>query len=148
MLSREQILEQVKAGRKAQAMDGRDFNRLAEFFPPDQWDDFGVTLIEGADAPTLRELSRDNVLALLAKDVAFGFEKALGQRGLSASMMHDVVKMWMWVLEDDLYKQAGDTDMYTQYGLPFLKAVALKYDLPNEIGDDEGDEGKYEMEGG
>lgn len=146
MLTRDQILEQVKGGRKAQAMDGRDYNRLAEFFPPDQWDDFEVTLMEGADAPTLRELNRDNVLALLAEDVAFGFEKALDQRGLSASMMHAVVKMWMWVLEDELYEQASG--LYEQYGLPFLKAVAEKYNLPNEIGDDEGDEGKYEMEGG
>ena len=42
------------------------------------------------------------ILKQLEEDVDFGFEKALNQRGLSAPAMYIVVRMWMWILEDDL----------------------------------------------
>ena len=34
-------------------------------------------------------------------------------------------------------------ERYALYGLPLLKATALKYGFPNEIGDDEGTESRY-----
>jgi hypothetical protein len=145
MLSQSQILEAVAAGRKAEALDSRDFARLADFFPASDWPALGMRLKEGVDPSTLatpRPWTEDEVKKQLAEDVAFGFEKALDKRGISASFMNDVVKMWMWVLEDDLQHM----DEYAQYGLPLLKAVALKYGLPNEIGDDEGDEFQYSAE--
>lgn len=73
----------------------------------------------------------------LASDLEFAFEKALGQRGISASVMNDVIKMWMWVLDDE---ELANCEEYAQYGLPLLKKVAVKYGLPNEIGDDYGNE--------
>lgn len=75
----------------------------------------------------------------LEKDVDFGFEKALNQRGLSAGMMHDVVCMWNWILEVGL----EDFDEYAQYGLPTFKATAIKYGFANPIGDDAGNEERY-----
>ena len=139
MLTREQILE---ADRESSSIDGRDIYRLLDFFSVSDWEKFGVSLKEGvkeADVDPPIPWTEENILKQLASDVAFGFEKALGQRGLSASMMNDVVKMWMWILEDDLQHHDG----YAMYGLPLLKAVALKYSLPNEIGDDSGSESKY-----
>ncbi len=144
MLTKEQVLEQVSAGRKSECLDGRDYSRLADFFPVEQWGVFGFGVKEGADlsgVPAPKEWSRKALVERLAGDLSFGFEKALNKRGISAGMMHEVVKMWLWVLEDDLLDQADD--LYAQYGLPLFKAVALKYDLPNEIGDDDGDERKY-----
>lgn len=128
MLTREQVLEQVKAGRKSQCLDGRDFGRLTDFFPPADWEVFGFGVEEGADLSEIKhkEWTRENVLAQLTLDVAFGFEKAHGQRGISSSFMAEVVKMWMWVLEDDVLK---DVD-YPEYGLPMFEAVAIKYGLP------------------
>lgn len=147
MLTREQILEAVKGGRKSDSLDGRDYGRLVDFFPVEDYETFGFKLKDVADPSKVevKEWTRENVLAQLASDVSFGFEKALNKRGLSASAMHSVVSMWMWVLEDDL--QGRGEDLYAQYGLPYLKAVALKYELPNEIGDDAGDEHKYSAEG-
>lgn len=92
-----------------------------------------------ASLPAPKDLTRENVLAQLASDLDFGFEKALNQRGISSGLMYEVVKMWMWVLDDDLQHFDG----YAQYGLPFFKAVAIKYGFPNPIGDDRGDEEKY-----
>ncbi len=53
--------------------------------------------------------------------------------------MYEVVKMWMYILEDDLQ----NFEDYAQYGLPLFKAVALKYGFENPIGEDKGDEDKY-----
>jgi hypothetical protein len=78
--------------------------------------------------------------------LAFAFEKALNKRGISAGMMFHVVKMWMWVLDEHEDLVNWPDDYYAQYGLPLFKAVALRYDLPNEIGDDEGDEFVYSSE--
>ena len=135
MLTQEQVLEAAKAGRTSQTLDGRDYRRLLDFFPPEHWEAFGYTVKEGADASEITPTpwTEENVKVQLARDVAFGFEKALGKRGISAGMMHSVVKMWMWVLEDDLQ----DMSAYAQYGLPLLKAVAVKYGFPNEIGDED-----------
>ncbi len=145
MLTKEQVLEQVKAGRKSDTFDGRDYGRLADFFETENLELLGFGLADGADSAerdkNIFEWTEENVLAQLARDLEFGFEKALDQRGISAGTMHSVVKMWMWVLEDDLHGKADS--LYAQYGLPFFKAVALKYNLPNEIGEDVGDEDKY-----
>ena len=149
MLTREQVLEQIKGGRKSEAFDGRDYSRLASFFEVEHLEFFGFSLKDDADASEweVTEWTEENILKRLRADVAFGFEKALGKRGLSACMMHGVVRMWMWILEDDLQSEEKSEGLYAQYGLPYLKAVALKYDLPNEIGDDAGDEHKYSEDG-
>ncbi len=139
MKTREQILEGIKNGRKSNCIDGRDFSRLAMFFPIKDFDILGCELIEGAKH-TPKDLTYDNVISQLKEDVAFGFKKALGQRGISSELMYEVVKMWSWVLEDELI----DFDSYTMYGLPLFKAVALKYGFNNPIGTDEGNEEKYE----
>lgn len=142
MMTQEWILEAVRDGRKSGALDGRDYSRLADFFPVSDWEAFGFTLKEGAEPPSPRPWTEVEIKAQLADDLAFAFKKALNKRGLSAGMMHSVIQMWMWVLDDDLQHM----EEYAQYGLPLFKAVAVKYGLPNAIGDDEGDEFKYSAE--
>ena len=139
MKTKEQILEAINSGRKSRCIDMRDYIRLSDFFPADEWGAFGFNLKDGVDPPTPEELSQENILRHLKGDLEFAFEKALGQRGISSELMYEVVKMWMWVLDDELQEFNG----YAQYGLPLLKAVAVKYDLHNPIGDDSGSESKY-----
>lgn len=141
MLTQEQVMAAVRNGRSAQCIDGRDYGRLAEFFPVSCLGEFGLELKEGATWEP-KPWTRDVIMAQLAGDLAFAFEKALGQRGISASLMRQVIKMWLWVLDEGMPPEADDDD-YAQYGLPLLKAVALKFGLPNEIGDDRGDEHRY-----
>ena len=146
MLTLEQIKNHV-AVKGSNCLDGRDISRLSAFFPVEDWPALGLQLRDGVDPSTVEPpepFTPEAVRTQLARDLAFAFEKALNKRGLSASFMYEVVKMWMWVLEDDL--QAWNDDNYAQYGLPFLKAVAVKHGLPNEIGDDNGDEDCYEAE--
>ena len=136
-------LEQIKNQYKSQTLDGRDLYRLARFIPEDQLGDYGLKLKEGAQHQHI-PYTRENVLEQLEKDVSFGFEKALDQRGISASIMFDVVYMWNWILEEGL--EEWDTEQYAQYGLPLFKATAVKYGFEDQIAGYEGDESRFSSE--
>lgn len=84
-------LEQLKQ-LTSKCLDGRDFNRLAKFVPYSMIKDFGMEPNEEYDNEekwnsTVVEFTRENVLKQLEEDVRFGFEKALNQRGISASLI-------------------------------------------------------------
>lgn len=145
MKTQAQILEELANNKlRSNTIDGRDFVRLAEFFPEEDLVKFGVARPEGSTTPWQpKGWTEEEVKKQLAADVEFGFEKALNRRGISSSLMYECVKMWMWVLEDE---ELQDFDDYAQYGLPLFKAVAVKYNLPNPIGDDSGNEDKYAEE--
>ncbi len=133
-------LETIKQHYKSETIDGRDLLRLAQFIPENELSDFGLSVKEGNEGKHEHiPLTRENVLKQLKKDVAFGFEKALSQRGISSSLMWDVVSMWNWILEEGL----EDFDDYAYYGLPLFKATAVKYGFDNPIGDDYGNERIY-----
>lgn len=136
-------LQQVVREFKSNSFDGRDESRLVEFLTEDQLNAMGIELNsewKGKHKPS-EEFTRENVLSHLESDLDFAFEKALDQRGLSASAMFCVIKMWNWILEDGL--EDWDNDDYAQYGLPLFKATALKYGFNNPIGEDSGSENKY-----
>jgi len=119
-------------------LDRRDATRLAAWLPAERLTELGLTLKEGATWEPL-EWSPETFREQFASDVAFGFKKALNQRGISASIMYEVVEMWLRVLgvRDQF------THSYAQYGLPLFKQVAVEFGLPNPIGDDTGTEREY-----
>lgn len=127
---------------QSQALDGRDSGRLAQFMTAEQLNQFGFSASE-PEKWVATPLTRETVLECLKRDLDFAFEKALNMRGLSAGMMFSVIKMWMWVLDEHEDLVNWSDDNYAQYGLPYLKAVALRYNLENPIGDDVGDEPHY-----
>lgn len=133
-------LEQLKE-LASKCLDGRDFNRLAKFIPYNMIKDFGMEPNEEYNNEerwnsTVVEFTRENVLKQLEEDVRFGFEKALNQRGISASLMFECVMMWNYILEEGL--EDWDEDDYGFYGLPLFKATAVKYGWDNPIGEDSG----------
>jgi len=139
MLDKKQILEAIEAGKKSECIDGRDYGRLCDFFPVEDWEKLGFSLKEGGKPQKAKPFTKQNILKQLKHDLEFAFEKALNQRGISSSCMYEVIKMWMWVLEDPLQH----FDEYAMYGLPLYKATALKYGFNNPIGKDYGNEDKY-----
>ena len=87
-------LEQIKNNYTSQSIDGRDLSRLYLFIPEEQLKDFGIALKdEYVGKHEHIEFTRENILNQLKEDLAFGFEKALNQRGLSSSAMYAVVAM-------------------------------------------------------
>ncbi|GAG41244.1 unnamed protein product [marine sediment metagenome] len=139
------ILLHVKQN-ESECLDHRDYGRLLDFFPFEEWKHFGFEqkfkseYKEDTPKHIPIKLTEKIVLIQLQRDLAFAFEKALAQRCISASFMHEVIQMWMWILDDEL----ANFNNYPMYGLPLFKAVALKYNFPNEIGEDVGDEAKYD----
>ena len=134
-------LEQIKK-RKSQCLDGRDFSRLLQFIPEADLSAFRIELKpEFVGKHEAIAFTRENVLIQLRKDVDFGFEKALDQRGISAGLMFEVVEMWNWILDEGL--EDFSKDDYAQYGLPLFKATAVKYGFPNLIGEHYGNERQY-----
>lgn len=133
-------IDQVIKGYKSDTLDGRDLNRLADFVPESRLSELGLSMKpEHKGKHTTKPLTEENVIKQMKKDVAFGFEKALNQRGISSSLMKSVVDMWLWVLDDTEFEDLS----YAMYGLPTFKSVAVKYGFDNPIGDDSGSEDKY-----
>lgn len=132
-------------GYKSTSFDGRDVNRLVSFLKKEDIHHIGLSLKEDTPYWNVTELNRENVLSQLKNDLAFAFDKALDQRGLSSAAMYGVIKMWLWVLDDEL--QNFDDNDYAQYGLPLFKAVALKFGFNNPIGDKEGNEPEFSADG-
>lgn len=125
-------------------IDGRDLHRLMRFVNAEDLTKYGFKVTEG-HTHVPEEFTEENVKKCLKADLAFGFEKALNRRGISAGLMFEVVKMWCWVLEDEEHAEWSD-DNYAMYGLPLFKSVALKYGFENPIGDDTGAEAHYEKQ--
>jgi len=140
MRSREEVLRAVEEGL-CKCFDGRDRKRLLLFFEPKLWEQFGYKKKENVNDAEIEILpwKEETILNELKRDLAFAFKKALGKRFMSASLMYQVIKMWLWILEDPLYQ----FNEYAMYGLPLFKRVAVKYGFDNPIGDDEGNEDKY-----
>lgn len=129
----------------ATPLDDRFGRRLIDFLTEEEMSRIGYELNEefkGKHQPV--EWTRENILNQLKEDVEFGFQKALDRRGISSSLMFDVVRKWNKVLEEGL--ENWDEDEYAMYGLPLFKATAVKYGWENQIGDDDGTEDYYAEE--
>ena len=111
------------------------------FLTEEQLEKIGFKYDGDEPYPEPKEWTRGNILEQLKSDVEFGFEKALDQRGISASLMFYVVLRWNQVLEEGLENYPEEN--YAMYGLPLFKATAVKYGWENPIGDDNGDEEFY-----
>jgi len=121
-------LEEIKNEYKSETLDGRDLGRLMQFIVETELKEFGIELKdEYVGKHEHIEFTREAVLKQLKKDVEFGFEKALNQRGISSSLMYNVVQMWNWILQEGL----ENFDEYPEYGLPLFEATADKYGFDN-----------------
>lgn len=122
--------------------DARLMARLTAFMTVEQIesDEVGFSINDEnvAKAHKPKPFTEEAVKQFLKEAVDFGFQKALDHRGISVSLYH-VVHGLVQILEDEELTTAG----YTYYGLPFLKAVALKYGFNNPIGDKKGNEHEY-----
>jgi len=135
MKTLQDILDNYKTYKVA--LDDRFGVRLCKFLTNEQAAQIGFSFKDGyVNTPV--PWTEENILKQLQKDVEFGFEKALNQRSISASLMYETVKSWCVVLENGL-----DTVDYPMYGLLLFKEVAVKYGFDNPIGEDSGSEDKY-----
>ncbi len=105
-------------------LDDRLGRRLCEFLTEEQAAKIGFFKQEGAVWETPKDWTEENVLVQLKEDVAFGWEKACAERGISSNLMFDTVVAWCKILENGLDYCA----VYAPYGKPFFKKVDQYYD--------------------
>lgn len=130
---------------ESQTLDGRDIKRLGTFTTNEKLKSLGLT---PSKVRKEYKYTRENVIKCLESDLADAFDHALNRSVFPADMMFRVIKMWMWVLDEHEDLVNWSDDDYAHYGLPYLKAVAIRYGLENPIGDDRGDEIHYSTDCG
>lgn len=106
-------------------LDDRFGRRFCDFLTPEQAEMIGWKMGTDGVKYTPKPWIKENILEQLKNDVEFGWEKACGERGISSSLMFDVVLKWCRILEDGL--EHWDENNYDPYGKPLFKAVATKY---------------------
>jgi hypothetical protein len=105
-------------------LDNRDLVRLFEFLPLGEAKTLFPNLVrEDLDEETwnkdLKEWNQVNVLEAFHRDLDFAFDKCYGQRGISASLMSEVVQMWCYAMGFDHVLDIP----YNNYGEGILDAA-------------------------
>lgn len=72
-------------------------------------------------AEIYKEPTPENIKAKMKEYLDFAFEKANGQRGLSAQRSMDHYSAWIWLLGEENY--FGNVRQYYNYGLPHLNKI-------------------------
>lgn len=92
MLTKDYVIEHYND------FESRPFNRLgtrlAQFCTKEELKKLNIFTDESIkewDDSKVKDWTEENIIEQLRKDVEFGFEKALNQRGISASIMFDIV---------------------------------------------------------
>ena len=123
-------------------------SKLVEFIPENELKDFGLSIKEEFIGKHIHiEWTRENILKRLESVTASGFENALGhEKGFNkkegdAFFLVAILHHWNWILEEGL----EDFYDFPRFGLPMFKATAIKYGFNNPIGDDFGNELKYDF---
>ncbi len=119
----DQIIENYK--EYGTFLEDRFGKRLCQFLTIEQMERIGFRYTDetATSNHVVIPFTEENVIAQLKNDVEFGWEKACDERGISASLMFDVVIAWCKVLENGLHIDA----QYNPYGKPLFKDVAEKY---------------------
>ena len=121
-------IEEILANYKDYAtdLDDRFGRRFCDFLTIEQMASIGFSYTdkEAEKKHVPKEWTEENIIKQLKEDLDFGWEKCCDQRGISASLMADVVQTWCNVLENGLYDLA-----YGYYGDNVFKTVAKKYDV-------------------
>lgn len=107
-------------------LDDRFGRRFIEFLTIEEMESIGFELEEEYKKDWQpKEWNEENIIQQLKQDIEFGIEKAVDERGISASLMFEVVKSWLKVLEDEeILKYFED---YYDYGLNGFYPARDKY---------------------
>jgi hypothetical protein len=101
--------------------------RLYEFIPRELHNEILESTLRFSFSYMIkRDWVRDEILHSLKLDLIEGFKSSIRLYSLASSINYWVVRFWLFVLKDDEF----DNLNYTDYGLPFFKAVAEKYGFP------------------
>lgn len=126
--------------RKDKDMFGFEWHEYLPHLEPERLMPYVKAGTSVADLPPVEPVDREKMLAKMKDYMSFAFEKAHGERGLSAgrSLMHYVA--WTWLAGDadfsDEIDRMSESDDYAPYGLPVLRRICEFYGWdPTALGD-------------
>jgi hypothetical protein len=127
--TQEEILKRFEE-RREHDMFGFEVNEYARFMGYDQLKPYlrdGITK-DNFEAPL--ELTREAILEIMKDYIDFAFDKAYGERGISAnrSIMHYIA--WTWLAGDYQFSKEIEDEYdrnYHSYGLPILVKICKYY---------------------
>ena len=107
MYSIDYVKEHFDEFEKDKFLDRRFTNRFINFLPVKEWEKYGFRYT-GETEYTPKKWTEENILEQLRKDVEFGYEKAIDERGISSELMAMVVNAWCKVLQNGLNLDGDD----------------------------------------
>lgn len=107
MKTLEYVKEHIDEFEEDSFLDRRWTKRFIDFIPVSEWEKYGYKFT-GEKEPEIIEWTEENILKQLKEDVEFGYEKAVGERGISSELMAMVVNAWCKVLENGLNLDGND----------------------------------------
>lgn len=107
MKSLEYVKEHYNEFEEDNFLDSRWTKRFIDFLPTEEWEKYGFEYT-GQEPYVPKEWTYENILEQLKKDVMFGYEKAVDERGISSELMAMVVNAWCKVLENGLNLNGDD----------------------------------------
>lgn len=95
----------------------RDINRLLPYLTYNEAKDIFGDIFDKQNWLITKLWSEKTIMEDIRSSLKFAFEKALDQRGISSWLMHGVMRMWMWVIQDEELTR-GDPG-YSDYGVVY-----------------------------
>ncbi len=119
MISKQEIIDNYSIWKTE--LDDRFGRRFGMFLENKDLDKIGFSCKD--ENREVKAWTKENILTELKDDLEFAWEKACNGRGISSSLMVDVVQKWCNILENGLHYDLN----YTDYGKSFLQEVDKKY---------------------
>lgn len=101
------VKENISEFEEDNFLDRRFTKRFIGFLPTSEWENFGFKYV-GDEERKPKEWTEENIIEQLKEDVKFGYEKAVGERGISSELMAMVVNAWCKVLQNGLNLNGND----------------------------------------
>lgn len=103
---------------------------LVQFLPKEKLIELGF---EASDKFKPASLTDEEIIRQMKDYFDFAVDKALGQRGISASRSIAHYKAWIWLLGDDEFLQEIENSEYAPYGVPILTKIGKKYGFDEKL---------------
>lgn len=133
MKTAEEVLQAVETKQAwsrgtCSMIESRDLKRLISYFPEKitEWGFQWSQQVLDDGIPESEEFNEENIVRDFRKDLELAIEKAEDERGISSSLMHEVVGMYLFIMGDDIdnYSDYGSNG---GYGLQCFREVREKY---------------------
>ena len=133
-MTADEIVQKIESMNGYEDLDGRRANRLIGLLTYELAKPYLKPEVTEADwKPTTQTELRANSRG----DLTFAWTKALGHRGISAGLMAEVMKDWVWLLCPEADYKATKDAPYENYGAPILAMAGQLLDMSVAIDDPE-----------